>query len=379
MPRPALSDRGGPAPARISWRRAPRLPIAVCSLVVAACADGPTDAGGRAVEVEGVVDLGRLAEPSATVVGRDGGPGGLLGGRLLWTFGDTFLTAANPVDGSNVLSATGAWSDPAAPLELVQPVDAGGFPAQLIPYSAAELAQNQAAPLDGWALWPGVMIDTGAAEGLLVFQRIKRTGGQDFASMGVGRARIAVDATVATRADGDLFAPPDPLFMPQAAIDDLVYAWACAPAGFGLGCKLARAPRASAEERSSYQFFDGDAWQAEATRAADVLDGMGGTPSLSWNPHLGRYLAVSGKLLSSSIELRTAAAPEGPWSAPLELPASADGSSGLFAPLSADAYNYVAIEHPELRSSDGRQLVVSYSRPTEPFRGDVRLARITLR
>ncbi|MCX5747801.1 MAG: hypothetical protein NT062_35495, partial [Proteobacteria bacterium] len=211
-------------------------------VVVVGCGD---EQAGLAVER--VDDLGRFPEPSATVIGRDGGPGGMLGGRLLWTFGDTFLGAPNPIDHSSVLSATGAWSAVDAPLALVQPVDAGGFPAQLIPYTAAELAQNQAAPLDGWALWPGMLVDTGAPEGLVVFQRIKRTSGSGFDSQGVGTARIAIDATTAIRVDGDLFAPPEPLFMPQASIDGVVYALACTQVGaLDIGCKLARAPVAEA-------------------------------------------------------------------------------------------------------------------------------------
>jgi hypothetical protein len=341
--------------------------------------DAGVDAPSRPLAIERVVDLGRFPEPSATVVGRDGGPGGALGGRLLWTFGDTFLGARNPVDNSNVLSATAGWSAPDAPLALVQPVDAGGFPAQFIPYTAAELAQNQAAPLDGWGLWPGMMIDTGAAEGLVVFQRIKRTAGSGFDSQGVGTARIAVDATVATRIAGDLFAPPEPLFLPQSVIDGQVYAVACAPAFLSVDCKLARAPVAEAGNRAAYQFFDGAAWQPDVTRAAVVLTGGGGVPTLSWNPWLGQYLAITGRPLDSAVQLRTADRIEGPWSAPTELPASADGSTGLYAPTGADAYNYAIVEHTALRSADGRSIVISYSRPTEAFRGDVRLARVTLR
>lgn len=363
--------------------------IVIGVLVIAACGgDDSGEAGGdagvdarpgRALRVAQVEDLGRLPEPSATVVGRDGGPAGTLGGRMLWTFGDTFLNASNPIDGSNVLSATAGWSSIEAPLALVQPVDAGGFPAQLIPYTAAELTQNRAAPLDGWALWPGTMIDIGGGEGLIVFQRIKRTGGSGFDSMGVGTARIAVDATVATRDPADLFAPPEPLFMPQSVVDGMAYALSCDQVSFlNVGCKLGRAPVADAGVRASYAFFDGTTWQADIARAAVVIDELGGTPTISWNPWLERYLAVTGRILSSTVQLRTAEHIEGPWSEPVEIEASADGATGVYAPLDEDAWNYVIIEHPELASADGRSIVISYSRPTEPFRGDVRLARITL-
>jgi hypothetical protein len=66
-----------------------------------------------------------------------------LGGKLLWTFGDTFTSVANPVDGSSVLSATSGWSSTTDRLNLTHPVDGRGFPAQMVPYTDAELAQNR--------------------------------------------------------------------------------------------------------------------------------------------------------------------------------------------------------------------------------------------
>ncbi len=341
-------------------------------IVLLACGDA-SPPGPRVLAVE---DLGLLPLPSEVAVGRDGGQGGVLADKLLWTFGDTFLNARNPLDDSHVLSATAGWASVDAPLALVQPVDAGGFPAQFIPYTQAELDANRADALNGWALWPGLMVDTGAAKGLVFFQRIKRTDGADYDSMGIGTARIAVDATVAERDAADLFAPPDPLFMPSVLLDGSVYAFACETVDFlTIGCKLARAPVAAADQRGAYEFHDGETWQPDITRAAVLFDEFGGIPSFSYNPHLGRYLAVSGGLLASTIELRSAAAIEGPWSAPATI--DPDGA-GYLGPLDPEAFNYVIIEHPELRSEDGKQIVISYSRPTEPFRGDVRLARITL-
>jgi hypothetical protein len=52
------------------------------------------------------------------------------------------------------------------------------------------------------------------------------------------------------------------------------------------------------------------------------------------------------------------------------------GSGGTLAPSHGDAYNYICVEHPELATID--TVTISYSRPTEPFQGDVRLARVTL-
>ncbi len=334
--------------------------------------------GGTApgLTIEKVEDLGKIPLPSATIVGRDGGMGGKLGNRLLWTFGDTFLNKKNSVDNSNVLSATSAWASVETPLLVTEPIDADGIPAQLIPYTSAELMQNRADALNGWALWPGAMFDTGASEGLVVFQRIKRTNGSGYDSKGIGTARIAVGATQAKRNPNDLFAPPERLYMPTSVVDGYVLAFACEDVGFlNVGCRMARAPLAAADDRAQYTFYDGAAWQTDNSKAAVVLDKVANL-TVSYNPYLQRYLAVSGGVLNSTISLRTAEHAEGPWSQPAEIPA--DGQA-ILPPLDDKAFNYVIIEHPELRSADGRSIVISYSRPTTPFAGDVRLARVTFK
>jgi hypothetical protein len=349
-------------------------------VALAGCGSTSTGVPGTGVnpslQIAAIEDLGRLPLPSAITLGRDGGDGGGLGGKLLWTFGDTFTSVANPVDGSSVLSATSGWSSTTDPLNLTQPVDGNGFPAQLVPYTAAELAQNHSDPLNGWALWPGAFIDTGEAEGLLIFQRILRSNGSGFDSKGIGTARLAVDATVATRAPTDLFAPPETLFIPGSIVDGEVIAFACTTVGFlNSGCKIARAPRAQADQRVAYEFYDGQIWQGDIARAAVVIDHIGGGLSLSYNPYLHRYLAVNGAVLSSTVLLRTADRVEGPWSTAVEI----QPGTNYLAPTDAKNNNYIIIEHPALRSTDGSAIVISYSRPTDPFRGDVRLARITFR
>src|SRR5712691_3293604 len=97
-----------------------------CLIVVVA---GCTSSSGPP-NVTAVDDLGRLPLP-AKGVGRDGGQGGVLGGKLMWTFGDTFLTEPNHIDGATILSATSGWASIDDPLMLAQSMD-GDQPAQLI-------------------------------------------------------------------------------------------------------------------------------------------------------------------------------------------------------------------------------------------------------
>jgi len=312
-------------------------PLAVpCLLLVgvAACSNTPAtpdatvdaDAGRclRPLAIERVDDLGAFSLPSPAVLSRDGVSSGLLRGRLTWTFGDTFLTRRNTVDDSSVPSATAGWSRPEAPLALAEPVDDAGLPAQLIPYSDDELRANRADPLNGWALWPGAVIDTGAAEALVLFQRVRRMSGSGFASVAIGTARLAAGATRATRDTADLFrqeadagaAAPSVLYGSGgvSVIDGFAYFFACSNVGFlNQGCRVGRAPTARAGDRAAFTFFDGSAWTADATRAAVVIERVGGGVSVTRNPHLGCYLAVSGALLRSAMTLRVSERLEGGW------------------------------------------------------------------
>jgi hypothetical protein len=350
--------------------------------------DAPTDAGrdaradtGPPFVIASVEDLGALPHPSDTVAGRDGASSGVIDGEMLWTFGDTFLYETTPVDGSNVASATGAWTTPGAPLVLEQPVDENGIPAQLIPYTAEELAQNQTAPLDGWALWPGAVIDTGDDDLLVLFQRIKRTGGSGFDGVGLGTARIAPRETVARRDEGDLFSRPmgstdGELLYGTGGVTvegETAYFFACERVSLTVGCRLARVPRAQADQRDAFEFYDGSDWSRSITDAEVVVEGVGVAVSVHYNAHLGGYLMVTSPSFSNDVSLRVAEHIEGPWP-----------RSGVIVPadeiaiLSAgEGNNYLAQEHVALSSADGRQVVISYSRPLGSFRGEVRLSRIT--
>ena len=329
-----------------------------------------------------VEDIGELPHPSETVAGRDGTSSGVLDGDLLWAFGDTFVYTPTPVDGSNVVSATGAWASLDAPLELEQPVDDEGIPAQLIPYSDEELAQNRVAPLDGWSLWPGAILDTGGDSLLVLFQRIKRTEGSGFDGVGLGTARISPRETVARRDPDDLFSAPldgsGTLLYGVGGVaveGETAYFFACETIGpFNQGCRVARVPLAEADQRAAFEFYDGEGWSGDIEAAEIVIENVGAAHSVVYNAHLGRYLSVTSRLLSDDIMLRTAARIEGPWPRAGVVITPSEG--GIEA--AGEGTNYLAQEQPALSSADGREVVISYSRPLGSFRGEVRLARITL-
>jgi hypothetical protein len=345
------------------------------SLAFAAC-QAPVQTQEKALAVATVEDMGPLSAP-ATVLGRDGGSSALVEGKLLWAFGDTFVNAKTE-DGSSVRSSTAAWSDPQSPLALSEPLDAKGLPAQFIPYTADEAADNARDVLNGWALWPGRILHSLGGRTLVLYQRIRRSNGSGFNSQGIGIARVAPGTTTATRDPEMLFTPPEPLFGSGGTLveDRYVYLYECSIIGFlNMGCKVARAERAKADQKSAYLFYDGKNWVSDIAAAQVVMEHSSAGVSVSWNAYLGRYLAVHSEILSNRIQLRTAAAPEGPWSEPVTIESSA---TGILPATGQGATNYLAQEHLELSSTDGKTIVVGYSRPTAPFRGEIRLARVTL-
>ena len=61
-------------------------------------------------------------------------------------------------------------------------------------------------------------------------------------------------------------------------------------------------------------FWNGSGWVKDIGEAAVVLRGPTSGITVSWNPYLNSYLATYGGIVSTKVLMRTAPAPEGPWS-----------------------------------------------------------------
>ncbi|HEX7665251.1 MAG TPA: hypothetical protein VF407_12085, partial [Polyangiaceae bacterium] len=79
--------------------------------------------------------VGPILDPNGANFGRDGCGSGPLGGKILYTFGDTFFFKTS-VDGHSYASNTAAFADLANPTTLTEPLDANGLPSQFIPFTA---------------------------------------------------------------------------------------------------------------------------------------------------------------------------------------------------------------------------------------------------
>lgn len=329
--------------------------------VVAGCSSSPAPTA---------TDLGPLSKP-AVVTARDGGAAARIGSRILWTFGDTLMTAKGD-DGFNYRSATGAWGAPGE-LLLEEPLDGAGAPFQLLPYTSEEAAYNRAnGPTERYALWPGSVVaapdDTGA---WIIYQRLKiHPGTLNYEYLDVGLARLALGSTTAVRDPGPLFSAPTAAYALGATVDSgNLYLYTCSPVPAALDslCSVIRAGIAEAPTPGAWQAWDGSSWTSDLGQAATVLHGGPGDLSVSFNQARGEFIAVYSGVFSNDVWWRTAPRPEGPWSAPRR----------LFTALAPSAGNdYAAKEHPEMSTDAGRTLVVSYARMTDTFAGEVRLTAI---
>jgi hypothetical protein len=317
-------------------------------------------------------DLGALGRPAA-VLTRDGGASALVGGKLLWFFGDTLL-ARPAADGGTYRADSAAWSMPSAPTVLQEPLDAHGAPFQFLPFTPEEDTYNQSRrdPNDRIALWPGSLLSINTTEGLAFYVKLKVTGSLRYEFMGTGLARIQAGENTAVRDAGLLFQAPEPTFDEALAAGDLVYLYGNMNNGAAGGpVALACVPRAQVAVRSAYRFWDGSGWNADVQRARPVLTGVPGSLSVAYNPYLGGYLAVHSEILSNRILMQVAASPQGPWSEPAVLYTGNTPAAGKV--------DYAGREHPELAAQDGRAIVISYYQPQAGFSGELRLVAVSLK
>jgi hypothetical protein len=131
-------------------------------------------------------------------------------------------------------------------------------------------------------------------------------------------------------------------------------------------CYVARAApdRLSRFETYEYLIDDTPAWDRDLGKAIPILTGMPHEMSVSYNKHLGCYLAVHSLDLTGRIVGRTAENPWGPWSDPIDLwkVEPVYEKSPAYPPQI-----YAGKEHPELSGQDGSVLYLTYIEFEEYF------------
>lgn len=347
-----------------------RLPLVVCLVMMAmSCGDAAvvpvvetTPDPPLAPQVKRV---GVIADPAGANFGRDGCASGPLGGKILYTFGDTlfFKTA---VDGKSARSNTAAYAELSNPTVLTEPLDANGLPEQFIPFTKEEQAYNDATGKgdDRYVIWPGKIVPRPDGQTGIAFFNYFRAHPDHWEGLGTGVAEVQAGKTVAVRNPKLLFQAPEPDFTHATFDKDgVVYLYACEAYGF---CRVAKAPLAGATERANYTFWDGEAWVADLARAQITIPGSTSGFSVAYDAYLGMYVSFSSGGFSQTIRMRVARHPEGPWSGPTDVYSFPTGAI------------YATGQHTALDADGGRRIYVSAFNDLGNFKGEIDLLELTL-
>ncbi len=338
-------------------------------LLAVACASQPVDGPPEptrpaAPRAPTVTLVGPIVNPNGKQFIRDGASSGALGGKIVYTFGDTlFLTKS--VDGKSSRSNTAAIAELATPTVLTEPLDANGLPSQLIPFTKTEQDYNDATGKgdDRWVIWPGRVIAKPGGASAIVFFNLFRIHPDKWEAVGTGVADLQPGQTVAQRRPDLLFTAPEVDFTHATfEKDGVVYLYGCQ---LGL-CRLAKAPLADMATRAAYTFWTGDGWSASYADAASSVPGSAAGFSVGWDAYLGQYVSFASSGIGSEFVMRVANQPWGPWSDPTKVYSFATGNV------------YAAGHHPALDADAGRTIFVSAYHDLGNFKGEIDLFRLEL-
>jgi len=124
-------------------------------------------------------------------------------------------------------------------------------------------------------------------------------------------------------------------------------------------CHLARVKPEKIEDYIAYEYFTGPplVWSSDVDAAIPVFDGMPNELSVTWNAHLGCFLAVHSLALTGDLVGRTSPTPWGPWSDPVTL-WTVEAKREIEVPY--PVLIYAGKEHPELSEKNGKIIYLTY-------------------
>ncbi|MEZ4363216.1 MAG: DUF4185 domain-containing protein [Kofleriaceae bacterium] len=353
-----------------------RLGVVVCGgALAAACGEPAVE-----IHVRDALELGAV-ETSATIRGRDGGYSGRLFGHSVWLYGDTIL--AHPDEaGETWHNSSMSFTEDQVAADGVggfaEVEDAVGAPRPLLLLTEEERSFNEAhAATDRakWILWPSALVsDPERSRGLVFYLKVlSYPGAFRFKAHGASLA-VLTDLSLSPErpllgqgtASTLLFGEGEPMLGAGAVVvDDVLYAYDCS--GSGKQCIVGRVKLADALTRSAWRFWSGADWVSAWRQATHVMRAHD-IVTVHWNSTLERFLAFYSQPISNDVMVRSAPAPEGPWS-------DARRAFRAVPPREGDV-SYSAIAHAEY--TDEETEYVTYHRGTAPFESEIRLVQVML-
>jgi hypothetical protein len=319
-------------------------------------------------------------ENASSVLGMDGASSVPLGGgQRLFLFGDTLYGTWNADatrDIAAVLESSAMRVRDADAARCFSPaVFAGGARPQDVVRGPPSVVSGPPSVVSGpqertgeHRVWPR----SGYAEGgalvlFFVYVRLDPRAPLGFVVEGSGVATgtvdpIQVDASRAAR----LPASEPPLGSALLVHGGSAFVYRCAPGeslrGGLFPCVVAQVARSALADVSAYRYFvAGRGFAGTLDEASIVVEGAPEF-TVAFNRHLGRFLMVYVEPFSREVSVRTASAPEGPFSEkralwPCSLPAGAP-----------NAYCYGAKEHEGLGGADDRVIAFTYNTNSTAWR-----------
>jgi hypothetical protein len=345
--------------------------------------------------VVNVADLGTI-KTSSRILGRDGGYSGVLQGKSIWLYGDTFLASPDE-EGRTLISDSWSWTSDlnahAGISGFQERDDSVGAPTMILPESAEELAYDRAhsgnpcqeQPCGArWALWPSAIIPDTSGNRALIFYMLVSAAPGNFNFQAVGNSvaswrnfqdqpqRPTINPPVVADHPDLLFNQNEPSFGSTALVNaGMLYVYGCGtPSTTDKQCRVGRCNPADVLNRSAWTYYARNGtWSSQISDAVSVVT-ADNILNISWNAYLQRYVAVYSAPLSLDVMMRTASNPEGPWSGEVKVFAAMPPVQG--------GNVYDAQAHPEFNVDNGRVIYVSYSRATGNFSSEVRLVSVEL-
>ena len=315
------------------------------------------------------------------LIGQDGGQSIDLGDRTLLVFSDTLIlptseaasearppTEATPRFGAAIHAPTVFRANCAAVIEgddlrtglagLRFLSGRDGLPSEIIrPTDGERRRRLRFWPAHGVASGPRVYLFYLGIETLVPEDPL------GFRNVGVGLARLdpASGACERIRIDGEwcLWPPRSDDFHFGVQVlehDGHLYVFGSTRHGLEVDALVGRVAREEVGDRDAYEFYDPSAgrWHCDPA-AAGGLGPCGSDYSVSFNPHLGRFLMLYVDAFAKTLAFRLADRVEGPYGPPTVV--------GRLRHAPASTLVYLAFEHSKFSRDGGRRVLVSYCEP----------------
>ncbi len=337
-----------------------------------------------------VTELGSVAQ-NPVIEGRDGTWSALVGGRSIWTFGDTVLSVPGE-SGDGWDNNTLSWTTDLSASDGIgldhDLLDSTGAPAEFIPYLDWERVYDErhdpqhctADPCGAeFAMWGGPVVNDPVRHRVLyVYDEIWRVAGQfGWRNVGTGIAVGTPDGTI-TRPIEDPSSPTPTLMWGEhetgfaggsVVVGSTLYSYGCEPGFFVQHCEVARVPLSQALNKSQWRYYAGaGVWSASEADAVAVFDGGAAGNSVFLDPYLGDYVAIYSGVFSNDVYYRVAYQPWGPWSNQALLFTGRSGWHGTAV--------YAGMAHPELGEGNGQTEYVTYVHASGLFQSNLPLVQV---